>query len=183
MMNTRTQLRTLALATMVALMATANVVSAADKSATEQIDDTAITAKVKAALIGDKQTKAHNIDVEVYKGRVQLNGFVDSDAERKQAVIDARNVKGVIAVDNNLVIKGADRSAGVAVDDATIAVKVKAALAADSRTKAHQINVESSNAVVQLAGFVNSKADMMAANDVARSVAGVARVDNKLAVK
>lgn len=174
---------TFAVATLVAFMVVANAASAADKSAAQQLDDSVVTGKIKAALIGDPLTKAVAIDVEVFKGRVQLNGFVDSDAERKQAAALAKAVDGVIAVDNNLAIKDAKRSAGTVVDDATLTVKVKAALAKDDRTKAHQINVESRNAVVMLAGFVNSKADILAANDVARSVAGVARVDNQLAAK
>ena len=52
------------------------------KSMGEQIDDTMITTKVKAELIGDPLTKAHEIDVEVFKGRVQLNGFVRTEAMR-----------------------------------------------------------------------------------------------------
>ena len=182
-MNIGKPMRALAVAAFATFMFTANVASAADKSATEQLDDSAITAKVKAALIGDPVTKAHSTDVEVYKGRVQLNGFVNSDPERKQAVVVARGVKGVIAVDNNLEIKGAKRTAGVTVDDATLTGKVKAALAKDDRTKAHQINVESRNGIVQLAGFVSTKAEVLSANDVARSVAGVASVDNQIAVK
>ena len=56
---------------------------------------------MNAALVADSLTKAHNIDVEVFKGRVQLNGFVGSSAERTQAVALTRKVSGVNAVDNN----------------------------------------------------------------------------------
>ena len=175
-------LRTLAIATFAAVfMLAAN--AATDKSASQQAADSVVTAKVKTALVGDPLTKAHDIDVEVFKGRVQLNGFVASDAERKQAGSLAKAVDGVVGVDNNLALKDGKRSAGAVVDDATLTVKVKAALAKDDRTKAHQINVETRNSVVMLAGFVNTKADIMAANDIARSVTGVARVDNQLAAK
>jgi osmotically-inducible protein OsmY len=52
------------------------------KSAGEQVDDTVTTAAVKSALIADPVTKAHQIDVETFKGTVQLNGFVDTRRAR-----------------------------------------------------------------------------------------------------
>jgi hypothetical protein len=60
---------------------------------------------------------------EVFKGRVQLNGFVDSDQERLQAIAVARKVDGVTDVDNNLKLKGAERTAGEVVDDATLTAR------------------------------------------------------------
>lgn len=164
--------------------AVACVSTRTQKSMGEQIDDTVITSKVKAELIGDPLTKAHEIDVEVFKGRVQLNGFVRSDAMRNHAVTLARGVNGVVAVDNNLKLKAAgERTEGEAVDDATLTTRVKSALASDTRTNAFQINVETRESVVLLAGFVNTAGGRTAAGEVARTVTGVARVDNQLAVK
>jgi len=60
------------------------------KSAGEQIDDSVTTASVKSALIADPVTKAHQIDVEVFKGTVQLNGFVDTAASKTRATEVAR---------------------------------------------------------------------------------------------
>jgi hyperosmotically inducible periplasmic protein len=154
------------------------------KSMGEQIDDTMITTKVKAELIGDPLTKAHEIDVEVFKGRVQLNGFVRTEAMRTQAVALARRVNGVVAVDNNLKLKqSGERTDGDVVDDNTLTASVKSALASDTRTNAFRINVEIRDSVVLLAGFVNSSEGRTAAGEVARAVKGVARVDNQLAVK
>src|SRR5204863_3377582 len=65
------------------------------KSAGEQIDDSVTTGRVKAALIADPVTKAHQIDVEVFKGTVQLNGFVDSAASKERATEVAKATKGV----------------------------------------------------------------------------------------
>jgi hyperosmotically inducible periplasmic protein len=164
-------------------IATACASTPTQKTAGEQIDDTVVTAQVKAALIGDPVTKARDIDVEVFKGRVQLNGFVDSAAERSQATTVASRVTGVAAVDNNLKLKGAERTAGKVIDDAAISGTVKTNLAADDRTKAHQINVETRDAVVLLAGFVSSAAERSAATEIAGSVAGVKSVDNRIALK
>jgi hyperosmotically inducible protein len=60
---------------------------------------------------------------------------------------------------------------------------VKAALIADSATKAHQINVETQEGVVQLSGFVDNAAAKSAATNVAKSVSGVKDVKNELSVK
>jgi hyperosmotically inducible protein len=154
------------------------------KSAGEQIDDTVITGKIKADLIGDPVTKAHELDVEVFKGRVQLNGFVRDKDMQQRAVAIARQVSGVVAVDNNLKLKGAATvSTGEKVDDGMLTGRIKTALAEDERTKAAQINVETRNTVVLLAGFVNNAAARTAAGELARGVAGVSRVDNQIAVK
>jgi hyperosmotically inducible protein len=71
----------------------------------QYIDDTVITAKVKAALIEDPLTKAIEINVETFKGVVQLSGFVISQAAADRAVALARGVDGVKSVKNDMRIK------------------------------------------------------------------------------
>jgi len=153
------------------------------KSAGEQIDDTTTTARVKSALIADPVTKAHQIDVEVFKGTVQLNGYVDSAASKERATEVAKNTRGVEAVHNNLSVRTADRSSETVVDDGAITTKVKAALAEDSRTKAHQVNVETHEGVVQLSGFVDNAEAKSTAAELARSVEHVRSVNNQIDVK
>ena len=155
------------------------------KSAGEQVDDTVTTASVKANLIADPVTKAHQIDVETFKGTVQLNGFVDTSASKERAAEVARGTKGVTKVQNNLTVKddANPRSASEVVDDAAITMKVKAALAGDPRTKAHQVNVETREGVVQLSGFVDNSEAKSTAEELARSVDNVKSVDNELSVK
>ncbi len=184
-MKTRTTtIRIITVAAVALLSMVACTSTRTQKSAGEQIDDTVITGKIKADLIGDPVTKAHEIDVEVFKGRVQLNGFVRDNDMRQRAVAIAKQVNGVVAVDNNLKLKGAATvSTGEQVDDGMLTARIKTALAEDERTKASQINVETRNAVVLLAGFVNNTAARAAAGELARGVAGVTRVDNQIAVK
>ena len=62
------------------------------KSAGEVIDDSVLTAKVKAALIEDPVTKAGQINVETYRGVVQLGGFVDNAAAKSQARYSSRSM-------------------------------------------------------------------------------------------
>ena len=71
----------------------------------EYIDDSAITTKVKSAILGDPALKVFQINVETFKGEVQLSGFVDSAASAKKAGEVARGVGGVKSVRNNLVVK------------------------------------------------------------------------------
>jgi len=75
------------------------------------------------------------------------------------------------------------QSTGDYIDDATISTKVKAALVQNPQTKAGQIEVETFKGVVQLSGFVASKAEASEAQRVAQSVAGVQRVENKLSIR
>jgi hyperosmotically inducible protein len=153
------------------------------KSAGEQVDDTVTTGRVKAALIADPVTKAHQIDVETFKGTVQLNGFVDTAASKSRASEVAKNTKGVTAVRNNLTVKTTAREGEQVVDDSAITAKVKAALAGDPRTKAHQVNVETREGNVQLSGFVDNSEAKSTAEELARSVDSVKSVDNEIDVK
>ena len=182
-MTQTTARRAIVAATMAMLLATACTSTRTQKSAGESVDDAVIATRVKGDLISDPLTKARDIDVVVFKGRVQLNGFVDSSAESSQASSLARRVSGVTAVDNNLKLKGAERSPTDVIDDGALSTQVKAALAGDERTKAYQIEVNTRNAVVLLAGFVNNAASRGAAGEIARDIKGVTRVDNQIAVK
>jgi len=71
----------------------------------EYVDDSAITTKVKAAIFNDPSLKVFQINVETFKGAVQLSGFVDSAQSVKKAGEVARGVGGVKSVKNNLIVK------------------------------------------------------------------------------
>jgi hyperosmotically inducible protein len=74
-------------------------------------------------------------------------------------------------------------NAGRVVDDSAITAKVKSALAADSETKAHQINVETFQGTVQLSGFVDDAEARTRATEVASNITGVKDVKNSLQVR
>ena len=73
----------------------------ASKSAGTVVDDNTINA-CQGELIGNKQTKARHINVETYKGVVQLSGFVTTQAEKDEAGKVAKGVDGVKDVRNNI---------------------------------------------------------------------------------
>ena len=89
------------------LMATAlGCASTAKQEGTgEYVDDTIITGKVKSAILNEPSLKVAEINVETFKGRVQLSGFVKSRADMSKAVEVARGVGGVTSVANDMRIK------------------------------------------------------------------------------
>lgn len=81
--------------------------STATKEGTgEYVDDSVITTKVKAAIFGDESLKSAEINVETFKGVVQLSGFVKQPADIARATEVARSVKGVTSVKNDMRVKG-----------------------------------------------------------------------------
>ena len=71
----------------------------------EYVDDTVITTKVKAAILNEPTLKVAEINVETFKGTVQLSGFVSSQAAMNRAVEVARGVSGVRSVKNDMRLK------------------------------------------------------------------------------
>lgn len=79
--------------------------SPTQESTGEYITDSWITTKVKAALVEDPLVRAAEVNVETFKGTVQLSGFVSSNAAMDQAVRVARGIKGVTSVKNDMRLK------------------------------------------------------------------------------
>ena len=91
-----------------ALMLT-TVVGCASTSKTESVgqyvDDAVITTSVKSAFAIDPTLKATEINVETYKGVVQLSGFVAQAGDIPAATTVARGIKGVKSVKNDMRVK------------------------------------------------------------------------------
>lgn len=75
------------------------------ESTGEYIDDSVITTSVKAAILEHKELKVTEINVETFKGIVQLSGFVSQQSDANKAAALARNVKGVKSVKNDIRVK------------------------------------------------------------------------------
>lgn len=71
----------------------------------EYVDDAVLTTKVKAAILEEPGLKSTEINVETFKGTVQLSGFVSSQSSIQKAMDVARGVKGVKAVKNDMRVK------------------------------------------------------------------------------
>lgn len=68
----------------------------------EYVDDSVITTKVKAAIFNEPTLKSAEINVETYKGVVQLSGFVSSSSDMNKAVEITRSIKGVQSIKNDM---------------------------------------------------------------------------------
>ena len=75
------------------------------ESTGQYIDDSAITTSVKAAIFNDPMLKSAEINVETFKGRVQLSGFVSSRDRIDRAVQVAQGINGVTSVGNDMRLK------------------------------------------------------------------------------
>lgn len=71
----------------------------------EYVDDTVITTGAKSAVLDEPTLKSAEIELETFKGRVQLSGFVGSQGEIDKAVAVAREVEGVSSVANDMRIQ------------------------------------------------------------------------------
>lgn len=94
------------LAVTFAITALAGCASGAKTEGTgEYIDDTIITSKTKAAIFNDASLKSAEINVESFKGKVQLSGFVSTQADINHAVELTRSISGVTSVKNDMRLK------------------------------------------------------------------------------
>lgn len=75
------------------------------ESTGEYIDNTALTARVKAAFASDELVKARDVSVESFRGTVQLSGFVETAGQKERAESIARTIQGVKDVKNNIIVK------------------------------------------------------------------------------
>ncbi|NIF33273.1 molecular chaperone OsmY [Enterobacter sp. Cy-643] len=148
------------------------------------MDDSGITAKVKAALVDDKNIKSTDISVKTDNKVVTLSGFVESQAQAEQAVATAKKVEGVTSVSDKLHVRDVKTQSvkGYAGDAATTS-EIKAKLLADSIVPSRHIKVETTDGVVQLSGEVKSTAQSEKAESIAKAVEGVKSVKNDLKVK
>jgi hyperosmotically inducible protein len=90
----------------VSLVSVVGCASGPQKEGTgEYIDDTAITTKVKAAIFNEPTLKSAEINVETFKGVVQLSGFVKTKTEVDKATVVTREVSGVKSVKNDIRLK------------------------------------------------------------------------------
>ncbi|MBK4715662.1 MULTISPECIES: molecular chaperone OsmY [Tenebrionibacter/Tenebrionicola group] len=148
------------------------------------MDDSAITAKVKAALVDDETVKSADISVETEKNVVTLSGFVASQAEAEKAVAVAKGVEGVTSVSNKLHVKDdQSQSMGKYAGDTATTGEIKAKLLADDIVPSRHVKVTTTDGVVQLTGEVESQAQSERAERIAKAVDGVKSVKNDLQVK
>lgn len=156
----------------------------------ERIEDASITAAVKSKLLWSRHTEGLATMVETRRGRVTLSGTADSAAARDTAGRLAMATRGVVSVNNQLVVdsgkptvvdstKSTMSEAKGDIADSWITTKVKSTLLYSSNVAGSDIDVSTENGVVTLSGKVSSGAERDLAVEHAQNVRGVKSVDAK----
>ncbi len=166
--------------TLAALLVLAGSAFAQEKSAGERVDDGWLHTKVKANLATNQGA---SINIEVYKGEVQLAGFTTDPELAKSIPDNAARVEGVKKVYNQIIVVEPGRSAGELLDDGVLTSRVNGALADSELGKALDVNVESNRGTVLLSGFLDNEEQRQEAVEIARRVDGVEKVINGINLK
>lgn len=153
----------------------------------ESMDDAGISAAVKSKLLWSKYTDGMTTEVETRSGKVTLRGTADSAASKEHAKSLAMDTRGVVSVDDQLVVKDvkpaiggvAKTSAGQDVADGWITTKVKSTYGYSSGVNGSDIAVSTDSGIVTLSGKVDSGAERALAIELAQNVRGVKSVQSK----
>jgi hyperosmotically inducible protein len=154
-----------------------------NRSTGEYIDDNSLKVRVSNALGNNPDYKFEHVNVTIFKGTVQLSGFVSLSAQKSKAGEIVKGVEGVRNVENNIVVQeNADRTAGQYTDDKTLVSHVKDALSDNPQYKFDGVKVTALNGTVQLSGFVNTSDQKSKAAEIAKHT-GARDVVNEITVK
>lgn len=165
-------------------------VRSAERNYGEVIDDATITSAIKSKLMWSKYASGLATNIDTKFGKVQLQGTANSKQAKELAGRLALNTRGVISVDNQLVIdpnkttvtekaKSSVKAAEHNISDAWITAKVKANYFYLGRVDGSRINVSTNNGIVTLTGRVNSNTERNIAIELARNLIGVRSVKAK----
>lgn len=151
------------------------------------VSDTAITAKVKTAMMRKDSLKNSDIHVTTTNGVVTLEGSATTSNAKAVATSAAKSVEGVKSVDNNLKTPASSNASAKtgeavakserAVSDSWITTKVKSEILADSVTKGSKVHVKTTHGVVVLQGTLENQDDVDHAKHIAAKVKGVKSVN------
>jgi len=159
-----------------------------ERSFGEVVDDATITATVKSKLLWSKNTDGLDMDVDTRMGTVTLSGSADNGASKELAGRMAENTRGVVAVDNQLVVdkakpaskdgdEAAEHDTSEAIADTWITTKVKSTYMYSSNVENDDISVSTENGNVTLNGKVSSGAERELAIELAQNIRGVKSVN------
>ncbi len=134
--------------------------------------------------------RANDLKVSVDNGKATLTGIVAEDVNKDLAKEIALGVKGITAVDNQIVVnadyqpvkQGSERSFGDAIDDASITATIKSKLIWGKSTDGMSTHVYTKYGRVTLRGTAHSAAERDLAGRIAMNTHGVAAVDNQIKV-
>ncbi len=183
MKSRRKRYSRLLLACTVATVVGLLVACATNRTTGRQLDDATITSKIQSKLIADQAINSTNIDVDTFDGVVTLRGEVEKEYARDEAERLARDTRGVVGVDNRILVVSAATEDDSTVSDSWITTKIKSKLTADPELNPFNVDVDTLNGVVTLSGAVVSEAKRAEAEKLARATKGVVDVVNDLQIQ
>lgn len=142
--------------------------------------------KVKATLLFNRSMNARNIEVQVKDSVVTLRGDAGSLAQKELATEYARDVSGVKAVNNEMIVTNGrekKQTIGQKIDDASITAQVKMILLYHRDTSALNTKVETERGIVSLYGKASSLSEVNLAIKLANEVNGVRSVRNRMTIE
>jgi len=185
----------IATASLIALSTLASGIAYADQSKSFEgaAKDAWLTGRIESMYLLNEHLNPFEISTSVESGTVYLAGTVDSDIDKDLAAALAKNIDGVMKVENALMVDAsADAAAesgdhtrrdfGTWVDDATTTAAVKSRLVGNSNTKGLQIDVDTNHDVVTLSGRVKTEEEKALAEEIALLAKDVEEVHNNLVV-
>ena len=158
-----------------------------ERSFGEFVDDATITAAVKSKLLWSKHTEGRKVDVDTLLGKVTLLGAAENATAKEMAGRMARNTRGVVAIDNQLVVDDSKpissdekatpvRDAARVIADSWITTKVKSTYIYSRNVESSDISVSTKDGNVTLTGKVGSGEEGALAIELAQNVRGVKSV-------
>lgn len=176
---------------LVLLTATAVIIGTAgcagdryNRSTGEYIDDHSVKLRVDHALSENSDYKFEDVTVAVFKGNVQLNGFVDVPGQKTKAGDIVKQVQGVRGVENNITVENNNpRSAGETSDDKALASRVRDSLHNNPEYKFDDVAVVAYRGDIQLSGFVDTSDQKARAGDITKQIPGVKDVQDNITAK
>jgi hyperosmotically inducible protein len=149
-----------------------------ERSAGSHFDDIALSGKIRAHLIAEKDLPARWVSVEVIDRQAVLTGYLPKKEQIARALRITRKTEGVSGAQSK--IKVGEPKVSELLSDTWITAKVKTKLFDDPLTSGFSAHVETVNGEVYLQGKVKSDAERHRAADVAASIGGVSGVVNML---
>ncbi|MBT0721310.1 BON domain-containing protein [Rosenbergiella collisarenosi] len=147
------------------------------------LDDTTVTANVKAAILDDKKTQVSSLSVNTDHGKVTVSGFVSSLEEKTRLQRLSENIPGVRQLDNQLRVRHAKGSSvRVYASDVATTSEAIMRLLIDKQITTRHLHVTTRHGEVFLTGSIPTQLEKQQAGKLVQGISGVQKVKNELKV-
>lgn len=148
------------------------------------LSDTAVTAKVKAAILDDKEIQVASLSVNTEQGKVTVSGFVSTMEDKDHLRLLVQKIPGVETLDNQLrVRRSKESSVKVYASDVATTSEAIMRLFADKQITTRHLHVATRHGEVFLTGAVPTHSEKQQAETLVNAISGVHKVKNELKVE